>query len=131
MSTSSKMSARRLLRRYIILTIFCGLFGFVYELFSHGVYSNYMVLMFLFPLLGGALPALLLRLLPAAAYPKQASLNAWGCAVATLTVGSCLSGVFEIYGSTSSLIRAYWLAGAALYALAILLYFLQRKQKTK
>lgn len=38
---------------YVIATAFCLLFGTVYELYSHGVYSPYMYLLFLCPLCGG------------------------------------------------------------------------------
>ena len=49
---------------YLFLSLFVLLFGQIYEHFSHGVYSNYMIFAFLFPLLGLFLPNLLLRLLP-------------------------------------------------------------------
>jgi hypothetical protein len=33
---------------YLGFTLFCGLFSLIYEHFSHGVYSDYMVYLFLF-----------------------------------------------------------------------------------
>ena len=41
---------------YLLLALVLALFGAVYEVFSHGVYSYYMLYAFAFPLAGGALP---------------------------------------------------------------------------
>lgn len=41
---------------YLLSALFCALFGAVYELFSHEVYSYSMIYAFLFPLAGGTLP---------------------------------------------------------------------------
>ncbi|MET0017529.1 hypothetical protein [Oscillibacter sp.] len=38
----------------------------------------------------------------------------WACAMATLSVGCCLSGVLETYGTVSSLLVFYWAAGGGL-----------------
>lgn len=45
---------------YLLVTILCAAFGAVYELFSHGVFSYYMLYAFGVPLLGGVLPLLLI-----------------------------------------------------------------------
>lgn len=128
MSTSNKTAVLRTLHFYLALSAFCGLFSYIYECFSHGVYSSYMTLLLLFPLLGGAFPALLLQIVPAARRPSSAVKNAWGAAVATLTAGCCLTGVFEIYGSVSSLLYAYWIAGTILYVLAVAGYLFQYRR---
>ena len=54
---------------YLLLSLFCVLFGAVYELFSHGVYSFSMIYAFVFPLAGGALPFLLLGFCKMKKYP--------------------------------------------------------------
>ena len=41
---------------YLFATLFCMLFGAVYEHFSHQVFSYYMVYAFVFPMGGGVLP---------------------------------------------------------------------------
>ena len=97
---------------YLIAAAACGVFGFAYEQFSHGVYSECMLLFFLIPLLGGALPSFLL--LSAKRAPGRTTRCLWACAMATLSVGCCLSGVFEIYGTVSSLLVFYWVAGGGL-----------------
>ena len=106
---------------YLGSTIFCTLFSVIYEAFSHEVYSNFMIYLALIPLIGGLLPFLLLRLtnLP---YPARLSLNAYNSGIATLTVGCCLKGVFEIYGSSCPQITVYWITGAALVFLGLLTY---------
>ena len=95
-----------------------ALAGFVYELFSHGVYSLMMIYAFAFPLLLGALP-FAVRALHA---KKQLSdwcvrLLQWG--IATLTVGCLFQGALEIYGTTSSFVQWYWVAGPLLVLGAI------------
>jgi hypothetical protein len=46
--------ARKTAGVYLGVSLFCCLFGFIYERHSHGVHSGYMAYMFFFPLLGGA-----------------------------------------------------------------------------
>ena len=123
MSTSDKSLLQRILFRYLSASAFCGIFSLVYEHFSHGVVSNWMVFLFLFPLIGGALPAAAALFLPGGGAPSRAVRNGWSSAVATFTAGSCLAGVFEIYGTTSALVPVYWWAGGllALFTLTVLL----------
>ena len=69
---------------YLIAAAACGVFGFAYEQFSHGVYSECMLLFFLIPLLGGALPSFLL--LSARRAPGRTTRCLWACAMDALTV---------------------------------------------
>lgn len=117
----------RTVRMYAVLAAFCAVFGFVYEQFSHGVFSPFMGYLFLFPLLGGAVPFLLLYLLPFPRLPGTASRYAYHSGLAALTVGSCLTGVFDIYGTTAPLAGVYWWAGAAFTAAGVLLYLLPQR----
>lgn len=41
---------------YLFLTLFCILFGAIYEVFSHGVFSYFMLYAFVVPLVGGVIP---------------------------------------------------------------------------
>ena len=91
-------------------------FAAVYECFSHQVYSKAMILAFLFPLLGGLLPAQLLLLGDERLLPGEWSRSLWGVGIASLTLGSIFRGVLEIYGTTSRLSPVYSLLGAALLA---------------
>jgi hypothetical protein len=81
------------------VSAFCLLFSQIYLRFSHGVSSPYMSLLFLWPLLLGAVPILLLRLLRKTV-PEAAS-SLWFSGVAALTVRSALIGVLAIAGTSS------------------------------
>lgn len=102
---------------YLLSTIGTAFFGAVYERFSHGVWSFWMVYAFAFPLLLGALPfsILALRKRP---LPSRGSRQLHHAGVATLTVGSVMQGVLAIYGTTNRLTVIYWAVGIALLALA-------------
>ncbi|MEA4965547.1 MAG: hypothetical protein VB055_06980 [Oscillospiraceae bacterium] len=126
MSTSDRKALQRRAMTALWITVFCGFFSGVYEHFSHGVESPYMVYLFLFPLLLGFLPYLLLSVLPRARRPGPLPAALYRAGVATLTVGCCLRGVFEIYGTTVPLVRVYWPVGAALAVAGVLFYLRPR-----
>ena len=119
---STSVTARKLHPQHKLLLIdlfaslFCVLFGAVYECFSHGVYSYGMLYAFVFPLVLGVLPLLLIAMLRAP-YPNRFVRNICHAGIATLTVGSLVSGALEIYGTTNPLTLVYWIVGGALYAL--------------
>lgn len=129
---------------YLIISIALGIAGAVYEHFSFGVYSNYMIYAFAFPLIGGTLPHLLrcMKRNGSAAMQEKvpgagATANAgtavteaehtvadacraeafWNAAIATLTIGSILHGALQICGRPNSLVIVYPAAGLALMIL--------------
>ncbi len=114
--------------RYLLFSLFCVLFGAVYENFSHEVYSNYMIYAFLFPLIGGTLVFSALALSGARRVPGKMARNFYHSGIVTLTVGSIFKGVLEIYGTTNRLIRVYWIVGIAFVCLGVLLYALPGKK---
>ncbi len=99
-------------------TVFLALFGAVYEAFSHGVYSCFMIYAFAFPLILGV--TLYTVLLCRNKFPDRVFLNLWNAAVAALSAGSVFQGVLEIYGTTNSLIAVYPIVGGLLLLLALL-----------
>ena len=116
--------------KYLIAAAAVAAAGAVYEIFSHGVYSYYMIYAFMVPLAGGAIPCLL-----AAAGGKKRRAGGQGsslsaklqlAAVATLTAGSLMKGVLEIYGTTNRLTVIYAAAGLALTAAALITFALPR-----
>lgn len=116
--TSRSMAKKALF--YLLISMFCALFGAIYELFSHDVYSFYMIYAFAFPLMGGTLPYLL-RCLCRKRLIFQGGISVfWHAAVATLTIGSIIQGVLEIYGTTNQFTIVYWYAAAILLLLHIL-----------
>lgn len=113
---------------YLLISIFCILFGAVYEHFSHEVYSGFMLYAFVFPLVGGALVffGLAFSRLP---LPGRVSCNLYHSGIAALTVGSLFQGVLEIYGTTNRLIWVYWSLGTGFLLLGIIFYVIGNRKK--
>ena len=115
-----------LLKKHLVFnlagTLFLVLFGAVYETFSHGVFSFYMLYAFSVPLVFGV--TLYLILLFARRYPGRVFLNLWNSAIAAFSAGSVFKGVLEIYGTTNSLVIVYPICGCimAVSALVSLLF---------
>lgn len=109
---------------YIGSTVFCIIFSMVYEQFSHGVVSNRMRYMFLIPLLAGSLPLSILH---------TQSIRLPGCfyhtAIATFTVGSCVGGILEIYGTTSPYLVWYYLVAITLMIYGMLACFMNNRRE--
>jgi len=111
---------------YFLLACLCVLFDRVYARFGHGVESASMLLMFLYPLLGGALPFLVMLTGRArTARGGRVWFNLWNSGIAVLTVRSALKGVFDIAGTSSPYLGIYLVAGIALCASAAGGYFLR------
>ena len=111
---------------HFIAAVFFAVFGMVYELFSHGVFSPFMAFAFTIPLVAGAiLQSILLKTkvqIPALA------LRLWNYAIALLTVGSIWKGVLDIYGTTNRLIVYYPIFGGILLLLAVVQFILKKKR---
>lgn len=107
---------------YLLVALFCVLFGAIYEYFSHEVYSSYMIYAFVFPLAGGALPFTAFSVYGCGRLPGRLSLNLYNAGIAALTVGSVMQGALEIYGTTNDLLQAYWFVGFGLVGIGLLLY---------
>ena len=109
-------------RLYVLAAVNVAVFSAIYEHFSFGVYSPFMIFAFAVPPLMGALPFLLLgRALKKTGSTVPALVcKFWHAAVATLTVGFLFRGVLDIYGTSSPLASAYWIASAMLAALSLL-----------
>ena len=111
--------------RHVIAAAFFALFGAVYEHFSHGVYSAYMIYAFAIPLVFGALPCGLLVILQKKI--PLLSLRLWSYAVAALTAGCVWKGVLDIYGTTNRLLIIYPVAAAVLAFISIILLLTRKK----
>lgn len=123
-----KKSSAATARTYLIVALICAIFGAVYEIFSHQVYSNFMIFAFTIPLLGGALPFFVLSRTDPIRRPNELTRQLYHCGLATLTVGSFIQGVLDIYGTTNDLAVVYWVMGPALAAAALLRYLLKTGQ---
>ncbi len=115
---------RRTALTYLLVSLLCIVFPEIYDLFGHGVRSAAMDLMFLFPLLGGAVPFTVRWLWLKPNRPvNRLAFNAYNSGIATLTTGRLLTGVFTIAGTTSNLLDLFWLLGGLeiVFALAVIL----------
>ena len=111
---------------HFIAAVFFAVFGMVYELFSHGVFSPFMAFAFTIPLVaGGILQSILLK--TKVRIPDLA-LRLWNYAIALLTVGSIWKGVLDIYGTTNRLIVYYPIFGGILLLLAVVQFILKKKR---
>ena len=106
-------------KRFIIYILFCILFSFIYEQFSHGVISYYMILSFLFPFIGLLEIFVIMNQKLAI---KILSHNLFKASILTFTLGSILKGVLDIYGTTNRFIIVYLLLGLILFLLSIITY---------
>jgi len=107
---------------YLLIAIFCALFGIIYEQFSHGVYSGYMIFAFAFPLVGGTFPFAILSLFVHGLLPGRLSRFLYNAGIAALTVGSMMKGILEIYGTTNDLLKIYQFAGFGFVGTGLMIY---------
>lgn len=115
---------------YLFISMFCVLFGAVYEYFSHEVYSYFMLYAFVFPLVGGMLPFLGMAFYKVP-MPNRVSRNLYHSGIATLTTGSLFEGALEIYGTTNRLVWVYWILGGLFLLMGIVVYLICSKGRTK
>ena len=110
--------------QYMVISGLCLIFALIYEYFSHGVTSHYMMCAFLIPLLGGFLVYLIIE---SAGFdmPGKWSANLYNSGIATLTVGSLVKGVLDIYGTTNHLIIVYLVMGMMCILVGIFLYIIE------
>lgn len=117
---------------YLLVSLFFVLFGAVYEIYSHEVYSYYMLYAFTVPLIGGTLVFSILSFLKMQKYPNAIAGNLYHSGIVTLTVGSVVQGVLEIYGTTNALLEYYWSVGTMLIVIGVIVgigFFFQRKEQ--
>ena len=128
---TSDISLKRNLLGNIAGTVFLALFGAVYELFSHEVYSYFMIYAFAVPLMLGVMPYALLLI--SRKVPGRAALNLWNSGIAALSVGCVFRGVLEIYGTTNSLGAVYPIVGSLLLTIGLIIGIvgLQKKKRKK
>lgn len=116
---SSRRISARCTRNYVLVTCFVALFSLVYERFSFGVWSGFMVFAFAAPLVLGVLPWVVNTALARPISPTSSSRQLWNAGVAVLTVGCLFRGILDIYGTTSGLGTVYWIVGPVLLLLSV------------
>jgi hypothetical protein len=118
-TTFAKRRARRLTIIGASLAVLCVVFTFIYEKFSFGVYSPFMRLMFLCPLVGCALPGLIGWLLPTGLGVCRAAFNLWNSGVAAVCFGLLHRGIVNVSGRQTSDDRIFYILGGLLLAAAV------------
>ena len=111
----------------IIAALFCALFAAVYESFSFGVYSYFMLFAFAIPLLGCSLPYSII-VFRNKNIPDIFSLRLWNSGIAAFTVGSVIEGVIEIYGTTNHFVIVYLAAGAVFCVSGLILWVIKNRR---
>lgn len=129
MSASSSRDAAKIAFRYLCASLFTAFFSFVYEQFSHDVWSVPMIYAFVIPLAGGALPFAIIARQGSRA-PSVPACTCWHLGLATFTIGSIFAGVLEIYGTTNRLIAVYPIAGGLLCAAGLVQFLLAKHAKS-
>lgn len=112
---------------YAAVAAFCVVFCIVYEQFSFGEYSDYMRLMFLPPLLGGALPFAVMSASDGVRRLSRVTYNLWNSGIAVLVSGCLIRGIIEVSGRVADYDLFYWLTGGALLAAALVVQVLSRR----
>ena len=102
-----------------VLALVCVIFTTVYEQFSHGAVSTHMRCMFLMPLVGCAIPALIGWLTPLHRYVSRPAFNLWNSGLAVWAVGCLFRGIVNISGRFTDLDKIYWIAGWVFLAAAV------------
>ena len=136
-SEKIKTKTLRSLYIYIGITIFIGLFGAVYEVFSHNVFSPAMYLAWLIPCFLGVGVYLALAFTPIDKVPGTLVECIYNFGVAMLTVRSIFIGVIEIYGTTNRAMLAtytvlsivFLVIGGSAYIAVILYSIISSKRK--
>lgn len=110
---------------YLVLSAFAVVVSTVYGLFGHGVYSNYMTWMFLYPLIGGALFFFVIHI----AMPHiikfsgyRIFFNSYNSAIAVMSFGSFLKGILEIAGTESPYTIYFYVAGGMFFLISFIVF---------
>ena len=114
----STLDIKKNIQLHIFITIFVLLFSIIYESFSHGVYSNYMIFAFLIPLLLGVVVFKILEITKTKI--NFLTINFYNATIITLVVGSLMKGFLDIYGTTNNLIYGYLIISGVLFLLTII-----------
>lgn len=121
-SDKNMRELRSFLITSVCFSVFCFIFYFIYNIFSHGVHSPFMTYLFAWPLFLCAVPAGVCMLVRAVPGPSVLSSLLWGTGTAAVTVSSLLRGIFEIAGN-SSVFQQYLMAAGLLFLLAGLIAY--------
>lgn len=121
--------AKKQIYKYLILSIFFLIFGIIYESFSHGVYSNYMIYAFTIPLILGLIVYFIIYIFRLNKYLSKLGMSIYNSFIITLTLGSIMQGFLEIYGTTNKLIFVYFKISLFLIIISVLINIIYNLRK--
>ena len=107
---------------YIIVSVICLIFSFIYEHYSHGVVSIFMLYAFSIPLSAG-----IIRLI----FNKWLNNTIFRASWITLLVYSYMRGVIEIYGTTNMYLPIFLYTSIGLLLLSITIVENDKKKSNK
>ncbi len=110
-----------------IYTIVTMIVSFIYELFSHGIFSSYLIFAFIFPFISLVFYEILYK-----RKDKNFCLifsRLFNLSMLTFTILFIMLGVLEIYGTTNDLIYVYLVLGLFLLVISIILELIYLKRK--
>ena len=121
---------------YFAVSILCIVITNVYALYGHGIRSDSMDFMFLYPFLGGTvvflLTAFLTLRLPERLFKiSRAGYNLYNSGIAALTSAGMLTGIMEIAGTGSKWIQYIKVAGIVLLAAAAVCQTAASQRRTR
>lgn len=114
-------TTKKQIYKYLIISIFFLIFSSIYEMFSHGVYSSYMIFAFTIPLLLGSLVYVIIYKLGLNKYFSYLGIKLYNCFIITLVIGSLMKGFLDIYGTTNKLISIYLVISVSLLILSTII----------
>ena len=112
------MSILDIRKRYLYFSMFLIIFSVIYEYFSHGVYSIYMIGSFVIPLVFGFIIGRVSSII---------NVSYYNYGIIMISVGSVLKGVLEIYGTTNRLVYIYLIGGICLVIIGVIKYFIVKE----
>lgn len=124
---------KKTLVAYILSTIICIIFAFIYNLYGRGVTSVYMTFSFVYSAVLGVLVYFLLYKFWLVY--NRVAYNIYNAAIATLTTGSILKGILYISGVGSKYPKYYFELGFFLIIISIIIFIItltkNRNKKSK
>ena len=116
------MNTKTSVKIYMLTTLFCIAFNYVYSLFGHGVSSPFMSYAFVFSLVLGVVGFIVFGRLN---LDNRIAFNLYNAGIATLTIGSILRGIIDIAGADTTYPVYYFFVGTVFVAIGGLMYFYQ------
>ena len=112
---------KKQISKYFILSLIFLFFGFIYEQFSHNIYSSYMIYAFLFPLIMGTIIYIIIDKTKINDLLNPQAMSFYNSSILTFSLGSIIQGVLDIYGTTNKLVFYYLIVGIILLMISLII----------